>query len=159
MEIVNHSESIGRDVVDLIIGIQRTEFGLDTHSIGQPDLLNVADFYQSGCGGFWVAIHDGVVVGTLGLRDIGDRQAALRRMYVKATHRGREHAVAACLLERLVQSATQSGVKEVYLATAEMFVAAHRFYEKNAFAQVGLESLPSAFPRIPEETRFYCRRL
>lgn len=159
IEIVNHSEALANWVVDLILEIQRTEFGFDIRAQDQPDLLDVANFYQSGIGGFWVAIEDGEVVGTIGLRDIGNNQGALRKMFVKASHRGKERAVAARLLEHLVRSATRAKANELYLGTTERFVAAHRFYEKNGFVQVAPESLPKAFPRMSLDTRFYYRAL
>ncbi len=58
----------------------------------------IPDFYQSGKGQFWVAVGDGPVVGTIGLKDIGNNQTALRKMFVAADVRGREHNVAARLL-------------------------------------------------------------
>lgn len=159
IEIVNHSKSLEGSVVDFILEIQRTEFGLDIHAEDQPDLLDVAKFYQTGAGNFWVALADNEVVGTIALRDIGNRQGALRKMYVKAPHRGKEHAVAAQLLERLVQSATGAEVQDLYLATTEKFVAALRFYEKNGFVRVAPKALPEAFPRIAAETLFCHRAL
>lgn len=157
--IVDHSEPLARAVIDLILEIQRNEFGLDIQAQDQPDILDVASYYQTGAGNFWVALAHGEVVGTIALRDIGNRQGALRKMYVKATHRGKEHAVAARLLERLVQSATDAGMQDLYLATTEQFAAALHFYEKNGFVGIPLQALPEAFPRIPQETRFYHRSL
>jgi len=65
-------------VVELILGIQHDEFGFEINVDDQPDLLEIAAFYHSGHGGFWVALDDERVVGTIALRDIGDYQAALR---------------------------------------------------------------------------------
>jgi N-acetylglutamate synthase-like GNAT family acetyltransferase len=159
VEIVSHSKPLESRVVDLILTIQRTEFGFDIRAEDQPDLLAVANFYQTGAGNFWVALCDGEVVGTIALRDIGNHQGALRKMFVKATHRGKEHVVATLLLERLVLSATTAQVRELYLGTTEKFVAAHRFYEKNGFSRVEAQALPAAFPRMALDTRFYRRAL
>jgi N-acetylglutamate synthase-like GNAT family acetyltransferase len=159
VEIVSHSASLASRVVELILAIQRDEFGFNIDAEGQPDLLDVANFYQTGAGNFWVALLDGDVVGTIALRDIGKNQGALRKMFVRATHRGKEHGIAARLLERLVLSATGAQVRDVYLGTTEKFVAAHRFYERNGFIQVAAEALPEAFPRMSLDTRFYHRAL
>lgn len=159
IQIVQHSEPLTQGVIYLILEIQRSEFGLDIQAQDQPDILDVASYYQTGAGNFWVALTQGEVVGTIALRDIGNRQGALRKMYVKATHRGKEHAVAARLLERLVQSATEAQVQDLYLATTGQFAAALRFYEKNGFVGIAPQALPEAFPRIPPETRFYHRVL
>jgi N-acetylglutamate synthase-like GNAT family acetyltransferase len=159
VEIVSHSASLASRVVELILAIQRNEFGFNIGAEDQPDLLDVANFYQTGAGNFWVALLDGDVVGTIALRDIGKNQGALRKMFVKATHRGKEHGIAARLLERLVLSATGAQIRDVYLGTTEKFVAAHRFYERNGFIQVAAEALPEAFPRMSLDTRFYHRAL
>ena len=159
VEIVSHSASLASRVVELILAIQRDEFGFNIGAEDQPDLLDVANFYQTGAGNFWVALLDGDVVGTIALRDIGKNQGALRKMFVKATHRGKEHGIAARLLERLVLSATGAQIRDVYLGTTEKFVAAHRFYERNGFIQVAAEALPEAFPRMSLDTRFYHRAL
>ena len=159
IEIVSHSESLASRVVELIVEIQREEFSFNIGAEDQPDLLDVANFYQTGAGNFWVALLGDEVVGTIALRDIGKNQGALRKMFVKATHRGKEHRVASRLLERLVLSATGAQVRDLYLGTTEKFVAAHRFYEKNGFVQVAAEVLPETFPRMSLDTRFYHRAL
>ena len=159
VEIVSYSEALRDRIIDFILTIQRDEFGFDIRAEDQPDLLNIANFYQTGSGGFWVALSDGHVVGTIALRDIGNNQGALRKMFVKDTHRGGKTSVAFRLLERLVQSATTARVKDLYLGTTERFVAAHRFYEKNGFNRIAMELLPAAFPRMPLDTRFYHRAL
>jgi N-acetylglutamate synthase-like GNAT family acetyltransferase len=159
VEIVSHSASLASRVVELILAIQRDEFGFNIGAEDQPDLLDVANFYQTGAGNFWVALLDGDVVGTIALRDIGKNQGALRKMFVRATHRGKEHGIAARLLERLVLSATGAQVRDLYLGTTEKFVAAHRFYERNGFIQVAAQALPEAFPRMSLDTRFYHRAL
>jgi N-acetylglutamate synthase-like GNAT family acetyltransferase len=159
IHVVDFSKSMKPAVLELILSIQREEFGFDMSEQGQPDLSDIPNFYQSGAGGFWVALADNEVVGTIALRDIGNNQGALRKMFVKATHRGSKHGVASALLEQLVRSAEGKGIRELYLGTTEKFLAAHRFYEKNGFGRVGLESLPEAFPRMSLDTRFYRRTL
>ena len=94
IEIVDHSEPFAALAAELILAIQRAEFGLDIRLDDQPDLLSVASFYQKGAGGFWLALSGSEVVGTIALRDIGNNQGALRKMFVKDTYRGKEHSVA-----------------------------------------------------------------
>lgn len=155
IEIVDHTPAMQREVIDLIVAIQRDEFGIPIDEHDQPDLFDVPGFYQSGAGGFWVARADGLAVGTIAMRDIGNRQAALRKMFVKPDYRGREHAVGARLLAHLVDAVGHSGLRTIYLGTTEKFTAAHRFYEKNGFERVHPEDLPQSFPRMALDTRFY----
>jgi N-acetylglutamate synthase-like GNAT family acetyltransferase len=142
IEVVSYSQPLQNAVIDLILTIQREEFGFDIRAEDQPDLLDVPNFYQTGAGNFWAALSGSEVVGTVALRDIGNNQGALRKMFVKASHRGKEHAVAARLLEQLVCSARGNHMHELYLGTTEKFLAAHRFYEKHGFTRVAPDELP-----------------
>ncbi|MCQ8279804.1 GNAT family N-acetyltransferase [Acetobacteraceae bacterium KSS8] len=146
-------------VVALILGIQRDEFGLSLTVADQPDLSDIAGFYQSGTGDFLLAERDGRVVGTIGLRDIGANRTALRKMFVAAGARGHVHGTAQMLLDRLVRDARDRGVREILLGTTERFLAAHRFYERNGFVSVAPGALPDTFPRMAVDTRFYARTL
>lgn len=152
------------DVLAVILPIQREEFGIDIMAGDQPDLNGIGDFYQTGRGGFWVAEHEGTIVGTIGLKDIGpDRdakaQAALRKMFVAAPYRGRPHGVATHLLGHLLAEAGAQGVEEIFLGTTDRFLAAHRFYEKNGFAEITRRALPATFPVMAVDTKFYVRRI
>ena len=146
-------------VISVILPIQREEFGIDITADTQPDLRVIPDFYQSGKGQFWVAVRDRAVVGTLGLKDIGNNQAALRKMFVAAEVRGREHGVAARLLEALFAHAGKVGVTDIFLGTTDKFVAAHRFYEKNGFSEIASKDLPREFPRMAVDSKFYRRTI
>lgn len=145
-------------VVDLILSIQRQEFGLSITAADQPDLTAIPDFYQTGAGGFWVATLDDVIVGSIALKDIGGSAVALRKMFVAPAGRGAAGAASA-LLEAALSHVRARAVRDIYLGTTDRFRAAHRFYEKNGFAQVAPEDLPAAFPRMTVDTRFYRLRL
>jgi GNAT superfamily N-acetyltransferase len=159
IEVVPFSRSHQAGVIDLVLSIQRDEFGVPITVEDQPDLLDIPGFYQQSGGNFWVAIADGEVVGTIALRDIGHRQGALRKMFVKPGYRGKEQGVARRLLDALILSATSAGISDLFLGTIDRFVAAHRFYEKNGFVEVPAAHLPKAFPLMGVDTRFYHRKL
>ncbi|KKZ87439.1 N-acetyltransferase [Rhizobium phaseoli] len=143
------------DVLSVILPIQREEFGIDITADAQPDLRVIPDFYQSGKGQFWVAVKDDIIIGTVGLKDIGNNQAALRKMFVAAEVRGREHGVAALLLDRLFAHARDVGLTDIFLGTTDKFVAAHRFYEKNGFTEIAKSALPRTFPLMAVDSKFY----
>ena len=143
-----------RDVVDVILPIQR-EFGIDVTIEQQPDLLDIPGFYQKGVGNFWVALVDDKVVGTIALLDIGRRQGALRKMFVRSEHRGATAGVAKLLLATLLAWCEDKALREIYLGTTAKFLAAHRFYEKNGFVEIDKNLLPSAFPIMAVDTKFY----
>jgi hypothetical protein len=55
IHVLDFSKSMKPAVLELILSIQREEFGFDMSEQDQPDLSDIPNFYQSGAGGFWVA--------------------------------------------------------------------------------------------------------
>lgn len=146
-------------VVDLILAIQREEFDLPVTIDAQPDLLQIPSVYQRGSGQFWLALDGAVVVGTIALLDIGLQQVALRKMFVKASHRGAEFGVAKALLNTALQWSRERNLRDIYLGTTAYFHAAHRFYEKNGFVEVAANELPDNFSAMQIDTKFYRHQL
>jgi GNAT superfamily N-acetyltransferase len=159
IEIVPFSPVHAAGVVAVILPIQQSEFEIPITLEEQPDLRDIPGFYQRGNGNFWVALDGESVVGTVALLDIGNGQAALRKMFVSASHRGGERAVAKRLLETLLAWCRARGVREVVLGTTAKFLAAHRFYEKSGFREIAREALPESFPVMAVDTKFYLRLL
>ena len=155
IRIAGFSSEYQEGVIDLILGIQQNEFGIGITAKDQPDLHNIPGFYQKNHGNFWVAMVDEMVIGTISLLDIGNGQAALRKMFVNKEYRGPKFNVAAKLLEALFDWARSAGFTKIYLGTTPKFVAAHRFYEKHGFEEIPKESLPRAFPIMSVDTKFY----
>ena len=157
---IEYYRELYRDAVrDLIVPIQREEFGVDITYEDQPDLTQIPDFYQKNGGQFWLALDGENLVGTIALLDIGDHMGALRKMFVSQDHRGKEIGVAQTLLETLLAHAREQGMQDIYLGTTAAFLAAHRFYEKNGFDLVHPDDLPHNFLRMVPDTRFYRYRL
>jgi N-acetylglutamate synthase-like GNAT family acetyltransferase len=154
-----YSDADRQGVLDIILPIQQQEFGIQITAADQPDLMQIPEFYQSGIGGFWVARSSGNVVGTIGLKDIGAKQTALRKMFVAAPFRGRELGVAGKLLDALLAHAHTNGIAEIFLGTTDKFLAAHRFYEKKGFRELPKAELPKAFPVMAVDSKFYVLRV
>lgn len=142
-------------IAAVILPIQRLEFGISITLAAQPDLTDVQGFYQQRSGNFWVAEADGKIVGTIALLDIGGGDAALRKMFVSAPFRGKEHGVAQRLLRELLTWAETKRLQRIYLGTTDKFHAAHRFYEKNGFEEIHKDLLPSSFPIMAVDSKFY----
>lgn len=142
-------------VFSVILPIQRDEYGIAITSEDQPDLNSIDSFYRSGSGEFWVAEHDGDVVGTIALKDIGNNEAALRKMFVAAAYRGSGIGTASKLLSALLAHAREKGIRRIYLGTTDKFLGAHRFYEKNGFTVVERSALPESFPVMAVDSKFY----
>ena len=89
------------EVADLILSIQTAEFGIPITLALQPDLNAIPEFYQTNNGNFWIAKIDDKIIGTISLLDIGNRQGALRKMFVRKDYRGKEFGVGQKLLATL----------------------------------------------------------
>lgn len=146
-----HTAAVG----ELIVTIQRQEFGFDIDLERQPDLSAIPAYYQRGAGNFWVALDQDQVIGTIALKDLGQHGVAMRKMFVAADYRGAAWGVAMKLLHAALDWAKQHAVRDVFLGTTEKFHAAHRFYEKHGFSQIDKTDLPASFPFMPVDTRFY----
>jgi len=144
-----------REVIDFIVRIQKIEFGIPITGSDQPDLANIPRYYQVKTGNFWIAEYKNKIIGTIALLDIGNGMAALRKMFVHRLYRGGKAGVAKALLRTLIQWARTKQIKEIYLGTTPKFLAAHRFYEKNNFIEIGREDLPETFPVMKVDTKFY----
>ncbi len=155
IDIAEFSPEYTNAVIDLIVPIQREEFGVPITADDQPDLRDIPGFYQRGQGNFWVALHDGRVVGSVALLDIGSDQVALRKMFVQHDFRGSEHGTARRLLGVLLEWARDHGIRQIFLGTTAQFLAAHRFYEKNGFVELPKSDLPASFPVMAVDSRFY----
>lgn len=157
---MNHTIAVYTDeykqsIIDLILPIQTEEFKVAITACDQPDLQDIPGYYQHGAGNFWVAIIDNRVVGTIALSDIDNRQGALRKMFVHKDYRGKDYGVAQALLNTLLSWARENKLQEIFLGTTDQFHAAHRFYEKNHFQQVPVDSLPANFSRMAVDSIFY----
>ncbi len=142
-------------IVDLILPIQQIEFNVPVTLEGQPDLLDIETNYIQPGGGFWGAIHEGELIGTIALMDTGHAAGAIRKMFVKKEFRGKELGIAQQLLKILIDYCRGRGITDLYLGTVDMLKAAHRFYERNGFQRIKVEDLPSYFPRMMADNIFY----
>lgn len=146
-------------VFAVILQIQQKEFNIPISAEDQPDLSVVDEFYRHGKGQFWVAEANGHIVGTTALKDIGEDQAALRKMFVAEPYRGSEFGNARKLLAALISHVRERSTKKIFLGTTDKFLGAHRFYEKNGFFRIPEADLPVHFPRMAVDTQFYVIKL
>ena len=150
-----YAEGDRESVIDVILPIQQQEFGIAIAREDQPDLAEIPHFYQQKNGNFWVALDGGQIVGTIALIDIGSGEVALRKMFVKKSHRSVKHGAAARLLQTVFDWVESRKILSVYLGTTDKFLAAHRFYEKNGFEKISREALPASFPVMKVDMVFY----
>lgn len=147
--------SYTNEIVELILPIQQLEFNVSITVNDQPDLLDIASYYQQPGGNFWGAFSDGQLVGTIALLDIGHGAGAIRKMFVKKEFRGKEKSIAQQLLNNLIAYCEAKNITDIYLGTIAQMNAAQRFYERNGFKQFAADDLPSYFPRMQVDNLFY----
>lgn len=152
-EALNNDASQG--VIDLILPIQQKEFGVNVNLSDQPDLLDLEGCYWQTGGGFWGAIRQQEIIGTIGLIRFGAHGGAIRKMFVSKDWRGGAFGIASQLLDILIDNCKRTGITDLYLGTVEVLKGAHRFYEKNGFSRIAVEDLPADFPRMAVDTVFY----
>ena len=146
-----HSEQ----AVGLILPIQQIEFGVPVTIRDQPDLFDIDRVYTEPGGGFWGAIKDGELIGTIALIHVGHNAGIIRKMFVKKEYRGRELGIAQALFQTLLDHSQTKGISDLYLGTVERLKAACRFYERNGFNRIRAEDLPAYFLRMPVDDTFY----
>ncbi|MDG6190247.1 GNAT family N-acetyltransferase [Lactococcus formosensis] len=150
MKLIAYNDTYKQAVIDLILSIQKDEFGVGVDLADQPDLQDIHAHYSQ----FWLAVDEEKgVVGTLGIIKFNAQQAVLKKMFVNVEYRGK--SVAQLLLDNLFEYCCIEDIKEIYLGTVEQFKTAHRFYEKNDFILINEKMLPEDMPRMEVDTIFY----
>ncbi|KMQ61669.1 GNAT family acetyltransferase [Chryseobacterium angstadtii] len=142
-------------LIDLILTIQQKEFNIPITVEDQPDLKQIESFYIQAGGNFWGAFIDGELVGSIALVKFDEKEAAIRKMFVKKEFRGKELNIAQKLLEILITFCRENKIDHLYLGTVSVLGAAMRFYERNHFVQVEKENLPDTFPLMSADNVFY----
>jgi N-acetylglutamate synthase-like GNAT family acetyltransferase len=155
VNVVEFEERYQKQVEELVLPIQTLEFGVKITREEQPDLMDIKGTFQKGDGNFWVVLRDDKVVGTIGVVDIGNKQVALKKMFVHADARGKASGVAQGLMDTAKNWCRERGVESIILGTTSLMLAAHRFYEKNGFVEQQMEELPPNFPIVHVDTKFY----
>jgi N-acetylglutamate synthase-like GNAT family acetyltransferase len=154
-----YSEKYKLPVSELILDIQRNEFGVPITLEQQPDLNAISEFYQKGNGNFWIAIHNKEVIGTIALIDIGNQQIALRKMFVHKDYRGKESGTGQALLDKAIDWMKEKECREVFLGTVHVFIAAQKFYRRNGFEEIPKSDLPMDFPAMKLDDTFFKKRI
>ncbi len=160
IEIKEYQPKFQKGITDLITYIQQIEFGVPVKLEDQPDLLDIANFYQKQNGNFWCAVtEEDEVVGTIALIDVDESFGTIRKMFVKAEYKGKDKGIAALLFQNLEKEAIQNQMTALYLGTFNKLKASHRFYEKNGFEPISADFLPKQFPRMRVDDTFYMKAL
>ncbi|MEN8144456.1 MAG: GNAT family N-acetyltransferase [Gemmatimonadota bacterium] len=113
-----------------------TEFGAvgEGYSIVDPEVDDMCGSYSDGRAAYFVAEHDGVVVGGAGVAHLSgaeDDVCELRKMYV--LQEGRGLGLGRRLLDTCLTAARELGFATCYLETLEHMTTARRLYDAYGF--------------------------
>jgi len=156
VDIVPFIDKYQNKTTELIFSIQQDELNLDVSLEERKDLQDIAAFYMKDNSSiFCLALYKDNVVGTISISYISHRKMALHNMYIHKDFRGTIYDTANKLLKESINFGKTHLTREIYLGTGLDFYAAHKFYEKNGFMEVEKEVLPSDFPFMSCDEKFY----
>lgn len=156
VEIRKATNKDSSSIVDLIFDIWRNEYGFDVAVSNVPDLIDIENAYHADKGLFMVALHEGVIVGTIACSKLSNTQYVLKRMFVMRSHR--RQGIAQLLLDALLNElihVIDNNKLSLLLSTKEGEArAAKAFYRKNGFIEIDKSMLPENFPYFYEDDLF-----
>lgn len=134
-------------VENLVLDIQRNEFGLALDAENQPDLKNIEAFFTNPGSAFWIAEdrQSGQIIGCIGLEALPGHIAVMRKFMVHPAWRGKTAGVASALNESFETHARHSGAAMIFLSTVAATKAAQRFYDNSGYNKLVRDELPQAF--------------
>ena len=148
------------DVVALVLGIQNDEFHLNLSIDDQKDLTDIDAYYRARGGAFLVAENDGgAIIGTIGLMRLRDDLGVMKKFFVAADYRGKDHGVASALYSRFIESAKSKDITQIVLDTPSAAIRSHAFYRSAGFVQIERSELPMSYDFPERDTLFFQLRL
>ncbi|WP_338813546.1 GNAT family N-acetyltransferase [Bernardetia sp. Wsw4-3y2] len=108
---------------------------------------------------YWVVLHNGKVVGAVGVVVVQNEFGVLKKMMLKKEFRGKEFGLSKLLLETVIEWTKENQISKIYLGTMNQFKAAQTFYKKNGFREILENELPLNFLKNPLDKVFFVKDL
>ncbi|CAC6710708.1 Acetyltransferase, GNAT family [Staphylococcus aureus] len=158
INIIEYNRSYKEELIEFILSIQKNEFNIKIDRDDQPDLENIEHNYLNNGGQFWLAINNHQnIVGTIGLIRLDNNMSALKKMFVDKGYRNLK--IGKKLLDKVIMTCKEQNIDGIYLGTIDKFISAQYFYSNNGFREIRRGDLPSSFPKLDVDNRFYYRNL
>ena len=126
---VEFNDKYKERVIDFWIKVCIDEFGFQEW---KDNIINMNNhLFKENNGGFWLALDDERVVGTISLENLDNKKCLLKGMYVDKEYR--KQGIASRLWNIFLDFAKKIRYKKILLDTYEQFVDAIIFYEKFGF--------------------------
>lgn len=153
MEITTYNGKYDDQIVSLILNIQNNEAKINLSLDEQPDLKDIAGYYQKNGGEFWLAVEGDEVIGTIALMMLQNDCAVLKKFFVKSEYRSKK--IGLKLYEALLAFAKAGGVRHIILDTPSVAHASHRFYERSGFRKITKDELLTEYTYPDRDSILY----
>lgn len=131
IEIMEYRHHLKKDVNRLMHDILVEEYGFKEFSKGILESHNKE--YTQEPNKLWVALENGVVIATLGILEIDNKNCLLKRVYLESKYRGQ--GISQEMFNICLQYARKQKYQYIHLETYEKLERAISFYRKNGFEQ------------------------
>ena len=120
-------------VKNLILNILSKEYPFDRSAYSDSDLNKIGETYGGPRDSFFVVEEDGAIVGTVGIKEEGQSEALLRRLFVDSRHRRKGYG--AGLLDKAIAFCREKGYKKIYFRCTDRMSDAARLCVKKGFKE------------------------
>lgn len=129
---IREYQGADRDAIaELVANALHEIFGTEAASIEDSD--RVGEEFCDNLGAFFVAEHEGKLVGSVALRQEASGTIRLKRMYADRLHG--DNGIGGILLRRAVQFAEEKDYHRLVLSTHPRMTAALAFHRKHGFRE------------------------
>lgn len=118
---------------NLIVSIMRGEFSEDIDAYPLQDIDNIETSYGNLGEAFFVAVQNGTVIGTCGVKREDDRTAFLRRIFVHPDYRRQQ--CGSKLMDRAIEFCREVGYQEIVFKTTSRMEGAIKLCAHKGFIE------------------------
>ncbi len=130
IKLCEFEDKFEKKVKEFLLEICVNEFGFSSWK-EELESQNINSYKENG-GNFWVAMDDEEeIIGTIALKNLGEKKGLLKSMYVNNKYRGSK--LAQKLLNILISEAINNNYNIIELETLLQLERAIGFYKKNDF--------------------------
>lgn len=130
MKIIKYFPSYQKQVKDFVISIHE-EFGFPYNYELDYDLDDPDKYYKKQGGIFYLLLDNKSLIGTVAIRNLGNRKGELKRLYLKKEFRGK--GLGSKLLNRVLDFCRKNDFAKIVLDTNKKQTSAQKLYKRNGF--------------------------
>lgn len=123
-----------KGVKELILSILTKEYPFDKSAYSDTDLDKIYEVYGGEKDSFFVMEEDGLIVGTVGVKEDIDDSALLRRLFVDIKHRKKGYGSE--LLDDAISFCRDKGYKRVYFRCTDRMKDAMNLCMRKGFKEI-----------------------